>query len=115
MLLAILKAALLRRWFDHMRELKPLVYVTYNGDFFDWPFLDARASVHFMSMRDELGFHKEGEEYCSSYASHLDCIYWVKRDSYLPQGSHGLKVRVIVSISHDCCTPILTVAVGSIR
>ena len=21
----------------------------------------------------------------------LQCLYWVKRDSYLPQGSHGLK------------------------
>jgi hypothetical protein len=23
----------------------------------------------------------------------LDCFAWVKRDSYLPQGSHGLKVH----------------------
>jgi len=31
--------ALLRRWFDHMREVKPAIYVTYNGDFFDFPFM----------------------------------------------------------------------------
>jgi DNA polymerase epsilon subunit 1 len=31
--------ALLRRWFDHMREAKPAIYVTYNGDFFDFPFM----------------------------------------------------------------------------
>ena len=28
--------SLLRRWFDHMIEVKPNIYVTYNGDFFDW-------------------------------------------------------------------------------
>ena len=22
---------------------------------------------------------------------HIDCIHWVKRDSYLPAGSHGLQ------------------------
>jgi DNA polymerase epsilon subunit 1 len=31
-------------------------------------------------------------EYLSSYGSHMDCFYWVKRDSYLPQGSQNLKV-----------------------
>ena len=28
--------SLLRHWFDHMIEVKPNIYVTYNGDFFDW-------------------------------------------------------------------------------
>ena len=37
------EAALLRRWFDHMRETRPCVYVTYNGDFFDWPFVETSA------------------------------------------------------------------------
>ena len=23
---------------------------------------------------------------------HMDCLHWVNRDSYLPQGSRGLKV-----------------------
>lgn len=26
-------------------------------------------------------------------AVHMDCLHWVNRDSYLPQGSRGLKVR----------------------
>lgn len=26
-------------------------------------------------------------------AVHMDCFCWVNRDSYLPQGSRGLKVR----------------------
>ena len=25
-------------------------------------------------------------------AVHMDCMHWVNRDSYLPQGSRGLKV-----------------------
>ena len=87
-----IQEALLRRWFTHMQELKPLVYVTYNGDYFDWPFIDARARIHHMSLKKELGFQQENDEYVCTYASHLDAIYWVKRDSYLPQGSHGLKV-----------------------
>ncbi len=24
---------------------------------------------------------------------HMDCMHWVNRDSYLPQGSRGLKAR----------------------
>lgn len=24
----------------------------------------------------------------------MDCMHWVNRDSYLPQGSRGLKVRI---------------------
>jgi len=29
----------------------------------------------------------------AKFAPHLDCFAWVKRDSYLPQGSQGLKVQ----------------------
>lgn len=31
-------------------------------------------------------------ECLSKFSCHLDCFAWVKRDSYLPQGSQGLKV-----------------------
>lgn len=44
----------------------------------------------------ELGFRcdqNQGE--CrAKFVCHLDCFAWVKRDSYLPQGSHGLKVHL---------------------
>lgn len=30
------EAATLRRFFDHILEVQPNVFVTYNGDFFDW-------------------------------------------------------------------------------
>jgi DNA polymerase epsilon subunit 1 len=65
--------------------------VTYNGDFFDFPFIDARCDFHGISMRKEIGFYKEGEEYKAYNAMHMDAFCWVKRDSYLPQGSQGLK------------------------
>ncbi|XP_031270603.1 DNA polymerase epsilon catalytic subunit A-like [Pistacia vera] len=84
---------LLRQWFAHMQEVKPGIYVTYNGDFFDWPFVERRAAHHGFKMSDELGFQcdKIQGECRAKFACHLDCYAWVKRDSYLPQGSHGLK------------------------
>lgn len=35
-----------------MQEVKPGIYVTYNGDFFDWPFLERRAAHHGFKMSD---------------------------------------------------------------
>lgn len=84
--------ALLRKWFDHMREAQPNVYVTYNGDYFDFPFIETRAKKHGMSMYREIGFRgSDSGETRSKFALHLDAFAWVKRDSYLPAGSHGLK------------------------
>ncbi|XP_058215283.1 DNA polymerase epsilon catalytic subunit A-like isoform X2 [Rhododendron vialii] len=94
---------LLRHWFAHMREVKPGIYVTYNGDFFDWPFLESRAAHHGSRMSDELGFkcdQNQGE--CrAKFACHLDCFAWVKRDSYLPQGSQGLKAVTKAKLGYD--------------
>ncbi|ESQ36065.1 hypothetical protein EUTSA_v10006524mg [Eutrema salsugineum] len=94
---------LLRKWFSHMQELKPGIYVTYNGDFFDWPFIERRASHHEIKMNEELGFrcdHNQGE--CrAKFVCHLDCFAWVKRDSYLPQGSHGLKAVTKAKLGYD--------------
>lgn len=44
----------------------------------------------------ELGFQcdKNQGECRAKFACHLDCFAWVKRDSYLPQGSQGLKVQI---------------------
>ena len=97
------EASLLRRWFDHMRETQPCVYVTYNGDFFDWPFVETRAEKCGMSLYDELGFRcdrKTGE--CRSRSAlHLDAFAWVKRDSYLPAGSHGLKAVTKAKLKYN--------------
>ncbi|XP_057456006.1 DNA polymerase epsilon catalytic subunit A-like [Lotus japonicus] len=94
---------LLRLWFSHMQEVKPGIYVTYNGDFFDWPFLERRAAHHGLKMSDELGFQcdtNQGE--CrAKFACHLDCYAWVKRDSYLPQGSQNLKAVTKAKLGYD--------------
>jgi len=32
----ILQMGLIQRFFDHVLEVKPHIFVTYNGDMFDW-------------------------------------------------------------------------------
>ena len=49
---------LLNRFFEHIRELRPNIYVTYNGDFFDWPFIEARAKIHGMYVSSEIGVYR---------------------------------------------------------
>ncbi|KAH9660041.1 DNA polymerase epsilon catalytic subunit A [Citrus sinensis] len=94
---------LLRLWFAHMQEVKPGIYVTYNGDYFDWPFLETRAAHHGFKMSEELGFQcdKNQGECRAKFACHLDCFAWVKRDSYLPQGSQGLKAVTKAKLGYD--------------
>ncbi|XP_073146772.1 DNA polymerase epsilon catalytic subunit A-like [Henckelia pumila] len=94
---------LLGLWFSHMQDVKPGIYVTYNGDFFDWPFLERRAAHHGYKMNEELGFEcdKIQGECRAKFACHLDCFAWVKRDSYLPQGSQGLKAVTKAKLGYD--------------
>ncbi|CCD25732.1 DNA polymerase epsilon catalytic subunit NDAI_0F04140 [Naumovozyma dairenensis CBS 421] len=94
--------ALLERFFEHIREVRPTVISTFNGDFFDWPFVETRAKIHGLDMFDEIGFAPDSEgEYKSSYCSHMDCFRWVKRDSYLPQGSQGLKAVTQAKLGYN--------------
>jgi len=94
--------AVIERFFEHIKEAKPTVMVTYNGDFFDWPFVEARASLLGIDMYQEIGFKKNSEDvYQSSYCAHMDAFSWVKRDSYLPQGSQGLKAVTTVKLGYD--------------
>ncbi|KAK6537956.1 DNA polymerase epsilon catalytic subunit [Orbilia ellipsospora] len=92
----------LERFFDHIKEAKPTVIVTYNGDFFDWPFVEARASALGIDMYHEIGFRKDSEGiYKSNYCAHMDAFAWVNRDSYLPQGSRGLKAVTTAKLGYD--------------
>ncbi|KAL6707424.1 DNA polymerase epsilon catalytic subunit [Coniothyrium glycines] len=94
--------ALLERFFEHIKEARPTVMVTYNGDFFDWPFVEARASVLGIDMYQEIGFRKNSEDiYQSDYCAHMDAFSWVSRDSYLPQGSRGLKAVTMAKLGYD--------------
>ncbi|KAK2153411.1 hypothetical protein LSH36_298g04118 [Paralvinella palmiformis] len=94
--------SLLQRFFDHIMEVKPNIFVTYNGDFFDWPFVEARAAFHGLDMAREIGFQKDSAgEYKSRAAIHMDCYRWVKRDSYLPVGSQNLKAVAKAKLRYD--------------
>lgn len=94
--------AVLERFFEHIRDVRPTVIATFNGDFFDWPFVDARAKYHDLDMFAEIGFAIDNEgEYKLSYCVHMDCYRWVKRDSYLPQGSQGLKAVTTAKLGYN--------------
>lgn len=94
--------ATIKKFFTHINEIKPHIFVTYNGDFFDWPFVETRAAVHQMDMKKEIGFSKNKEGvYSSRPAMHMDCLCWVKRDSYLPVGSQNLKAVAKAKLRYD--------------
>jgi DNA polymerase epsilon subunit 1 len=42
--------ALLQRFFEHIQQVKPAIFVTYNGDYFDWPFVETRAKLYDIDM-----------------------------------------------------------------
>ncbi|OLY79611.1 DNA polymerase epsilon catalytic subunit A, partial [Smittium mucronatum] len=94
--------SLIIRFFDHIRESQPTVLVTYNGDSFDWPFLHNRAEHHGLDLFQEIGWYKDAAgEYKSRYCNHMDCFKWVKRDSYLPVGSQGLKAVTTAKLGYN--------------
>ncbi|KAL6929203.1 hypothetical protein ACO0SA_002543 [Hanseniaspora valbyensis] len=95
--------AMILKFFEHIQDVQPTIISTFNGDFFDWPFLDKRATVNGLSMFDEIGWHHDEatDTYQSSYCCHMDCFQWVTRDSYLPQGSRGLKAVTRLKLGYD--------------
>ncbi|KAF4585906.1 DNA polymerase epsilon [Ophiocordyceps camponoti-floridani] len=94
--------AVIERFFLHVKEARPTVIATYNGDFFDWPFVEARASINGIDMYQEIGWKKDGDDqFKCNYGVHMDCFHWVNRDSYLPQGSRGLKAVTVAKLGYD--------------
>ncbi|KAL1514239.1 hypothetical protein ABEB36_003526 [Hypothenemus hampei] len=93
---------LIQKFFDHIMDIRPHIFVTYNGDFFDWPFIEARAAVYDLDMKQEIGFScdRNGVFTCRP-AMHMDCLCWVKRDSYLPVGSQNLKAVAKAKLRYD--------------
>ncbi|CAH8869757.1 unnamed protein product [Trichobilharzia szidati] len=99
-------------FFEHIQRVRPNILVTYNGDFFDWPFIEARAATYGLSMYEEIAFSRQkgtagpgrdgtAGEYLSRPAVHIDCLCWVKRDSYLPVGARGLKAVAKAKLRYD--------------
>ena len=92
---------LLMAFFRLIKEEKPVLFITYNGDFFDWPFIDRRCQIHGISLLDEIGIYQMNDEYVGKNSVHLDAFCWVKRDSYLPQGSQGLKAVTKAKLKYN--------------
>lgn len=69
---------LIQKFFDHLMEVRPHIVVTYNGDFFDWPFVETRAAVYDLDMKQEIGYSKSRDgTYLSRPSIHMDCLCWV--------------------------------------
>ncbi|XP_071480194.1 DNA polymerase epsilon catalytic subunit A-like [Diadema antillarum] len=96
------EVAMLQKFIDHVLEVKPNIIVTYNGDMFDWPFIETRYKHYGIDMYREIGFQKDaaGEYKCRS-CIHMDAFRWVKRDSYLPVGSQNLKAATKAKLRYD--------------
>ncbi len=47
--------AVLDKFLDHIKQERPVIYVTYNGDFFDWPFIATRAQKYGIDLKEEIG------------------------------------------------------------
>lgn len=96
------EVALIQKFFDHILDIRPHIIVSYNGDFFDWPFVETRAAIYDIDMKREIGFSKNRDgNYLSRPSMHMDCLCWVKRDSYLPVGSQGLKAVAKAKLRYD--------------
>ena len=55
--------ALLRRFYTLIEEEKPNIFVSFNGDFFDWPFIRDRSAVYGIDMQAETGFKEVNGEF----------------------------------------------------
>jgi DNA polymerase epsilon subunit 1 len=94
--------ALLERFFVEYQRHRPQIVVTYNGDFFDWPYVETRAKHYGLDMYKETGVQQVNDgEYRGRCSVHLDAFHWVQRDSYLPQGSQGLKAVTKYKLGYD--------------
>lgn len=89
------------KFFSLIKTFKPFILTSYNGDMFDWPFIEARSLANNLSLEEEISVRNEDGEYFGRFLTHLDCYYWVDRDSYLPQGSHGLKAVCKAKLGYD--------------
>ncbi len=93
--------AVLDKFFSQLRDLRPTVISSYNGDVFDWPFIEERARSYQMQLEKCAGITVDKQCYLGRFTLHMDCLYWVERDAYLPQGSHGLKAVTKAKLGYN--------------
>ncbi|KAI5148676.1 DNA polymerase epsilon subunit 1 [Enteropsectra breve] len=82
---------LISRFINIIQEFRPHIISSYNGAFFDWPFVNKRALNYGISLEHSIGYTEKNDYFDSPFILHMDCYKWVKRDSYLPMGNQGLK------------------------
>ncbi|KGG50917.1 DNA polymerase, partial [Mitosporidium daphniae] len=51
---------LLERFIAHIQQSRPTIIVSYNGDFFDWPFIEARCAANNLDFSALLGVYRHG-------------------------------------------------------
>jgi DNA polymerase epsilon subunit 1 len=56
---------------------------------------------HGFDLNTEIGITESNGEYLGRFSVHLDAFHWVQRDSYLPQGSQGLKAVTKAKLKYD--------------
>lgn len=106
------EADCLQFFLDHVVSLRPHVIVTYNGDRFDFPYVETRLGKHGKSLYKAFGISSgQGSgrnvqvatdvQYNGRCMVHLDAFCWVQRDSYLPQGNQGLKAVTKSKLGYD--------------
>lgn len=95
--------ALLIKFIKEVSRIRPLVLTTFNGDYFDIPFIILRAGKYKIDLGRDLGIieQRNGFFVGKHVFMHLDCLYWVKRDAFLPQGSQGLKATTKAKLGYE--------------
>lgn len=104
---------LLIKFYELIYIYQPEIFTTYNGDSFDIPFIIERSKYNQMTefthifsktivdaVNSKSASSKEEEEISILKIIHLDSYKWVKRDSYLPMGSQGLKNVTQVKLNY---------------
>ena len=60
---------------DYIQDEKPNIFVSFNGDFFDWPFIRDRSKVYGIDLRAETGFRENNGEFRGRSAGVVDlCV-----------------------------------------
>jgi DNA polymerase epsilon subunit 1 len=97
--------AMIQAFYGLIKRVQPHILVTFNGDFFDFPYVAKRSEILGLDMMKEIGVYKisqGAEEYFAGRSIlHIDCYAWVQRDSYLPQGAQGLKMVTKYKLKYD--------------
>lgn len=84
---------LLNEFFNIMLHHKPEIIVTYNGDGFDWDYINNRARINGIKMEKLTGFTNDNDKnhYICRCVFNADCLFWAQRHYDKDKGGRGLK------------------------